>query len=631
MSGDSFSNPPKLKPGEYETWAPRFEAHVMAYDGEVWQIIEQGQQYVYMEGSVTELKPRLMYTTEDYKKLEKNARALRVLHNALEPGDLKKIIQYKDPSDIWDALKNIYEGSKDVKRNRILAVQSEFNNLRQVKNEPLHEYHSRFQGCLTTLINLGKKYKKWEITHKFMQGLSPEWDDFSRTLTALPTNKEKSLEELVAALDSNKIIEDVKMERREPQKAARQVALVGESSRYKKFKGKDFQRNKGKETSRTEELNVMTKALRVTDDRNSGRKPSGRNDSKKNVECFYCKKKGHYRKDCYKLKNDESKTERNQKEDDKGKKAMFAWGDSDDENNMGDIRRNVCLMAKGGSSSSETSSASSSSRKTASKESSTEVSSDDSQHGYYSRSDCLAMIKKLVLRVEELNAIIADQDQQMESMFEENHQYSIQIQKLDKAAGKRKIDSDDQFFDSLKGKEKLKPKSRPGLGYGEVTIAKPVHRQIQQSSTPRLKVDLDDDRTYGKGHQIWKKLNRRNSPIPIDFEKQKKKVSESKDIDFRKQKVCFRYGEEGHSQSKCKGKKSTSKKLSETSSSESGTFSGSKSHGKSGAVNDPSSSRVVKNVSHSLAVSKSQVPKPKTLSTLTPKPKKAQLVWVPKT
>ncbi|CAM9002720.1 unnamed protein product [Rhodiola kirilowii] len=117
MSGDSFSNPPKLKSGEYETWAPRFEAHVMAYDGEVWQIIEQGQQYVYMEGSETELKPRLMYTTEDYKKLEKNARALRVLHNALEPGDLKKIIQYKDPSDIWDALKNIYEGSKDVKRN----------------------------------------------------------------------------------------------------------------------------------------------------------------------------------------------------------------------------------------------------------------------------------------------------------------------------------------------------------------------------------------------------------------------------------------------------------------------------------------------------------------------------------
>ncbi|CAM8957790.1 unnamed protein product [Rhodiola kirilowii] len=71
MSGDSISNPPKLKPGEYETWATRFEAHVMAYDGEVWQIIEQGQQYVYIEGSATELKPRIMYTTEDYKKLER--------------------------------------------------------------------------------------------------------------------------------------------------------------------------------------------------------------------------------------------------------------------------------------------------------------------------------------------------------------------------------------------------------------------------------------------------------------------------------------------------------------------------------------------------------------------------------
>ncbi|CAM8994349.1 unnamed protein product [Rhodiola kirilowii] len=558
MSGETYSNPPKLKPGEYETWTVKFEAHVMAMDGEVWQIIEQGQQYIYLDETETELKPRLLYTTADYKKLEKNARALKVLHSALEPGDLKKVIQFKDPSDIWDSLKKIYEGSKDVKRNRILAVQSEFNSLRQ-------------------------------------------------DVAALPTTKENSLEELVAALDSNKTIEDVKLERREPQKSARQIALVGESSRYRKFKGKDYQRNRGKEVSRTEELTVMTKALRVTDDKYSGRKPSNRNDSMKNVECFYCKKKGHYKKDCYKLKNDESRTDRNQKEDIKGKKAMFAWGDSDDDNNMGDLRRNVCLMAKGSPSSSETSSSTSRSKKTVFKESSTEVSSDDSEPGYYSRSECIAMIKKLVLKAEELNAIVADQDQQMESMFEENHQLSIQIQKLDKAAGKRKVGSDDQFFDSPKGKEKQKPKSRPGLGYGEVSIAKPMQRQVQQRSTPRLKVELDNAKTYGKGYHIYVKLKRRNSPVPIDFEHQKKKVSESKAIDFRKQKVCLHCGREGHSQRRCRERKNISEEDSETSSSESGNCSVSKRSGKSSAVKDPSSSRTVKDVSHSKAVTKSHV------------------------
>ncbi|CAM8975462.1 unnamed protein product [Rhodiola kirilowii] len=253
MSGETYSNPPKLKPGEYETWTVRFEAHVMAMDGEVWQIIEQGQQHIYLDDTQTELKPRVLYDTADYKKLEKNARTLKVLHSTLEPGDLKKVIQFKDPSDIWDSLKKIYEGSKDVKRNRILAVQSEFNSLRQVKNESLHDYHSRFTGCLATLNNLGKKYKNWEITHRFMQGLGPEWDDISRTLAALPTTKENSLEELVASLDNNKSIEDVKLESREPQKAARQIALVGESSRYKKNKEKDYRRNKGRGTSRTEE------------------------------------------------------------------------------------------------------------------------------------------------------------------------------------------------------------------------------------------------------------------------------------------------------------------------------------------------------------------------------------------
>ncbi|CAM8889644.1 unnamed protein product [Rhodiola kirilowii] len=324
----------------------------------------------------------------------------------------------------------------------------------------------------------------------------------------------------------------------------------------------------------------MTKALRVTDDKYSGRKPSNRNNQK-DVECFYCKKKGHYRRDCYKLKNDEARTERNQKEDDKGKKAMFAWGDSDEDNNMGDLRRNVCLMAKGSSSSSETSSSTSSSRKTSSKESPTDA--------------------------EELNAIVADQDKQMESMFEENHQLSIQIQRLEKAAGKRAIGTDGQFYDSPKGKEKQKSKTKPGLGYGEVSIAKPMQRQVQQRITPRLKVDLDESKTYGKGYHIWEKLKRRNSPIPINFEKQKKKVSESKDVDFRKQKVCFHCGKEGHSRRKCKGRKSISKKVSETSSSESGTSSGSKRSGKPRARNDPSSSGAVKDFSHSKAVPKIHV------------------------
>ncbi|CAM8888209.1 unnamed protein product [Rhodiola kirilowii] len=72
-----------------------------------------------------------------------------------------------------------------------------------------------------------------------------------------------------------------------------------------------------------------------------------------------------------------------------------------------------------------------------------------------------------------------------------------------------------------------------------------------------------------------------------------KKVSGSEKTDFRKQKVCFHCGKEGHSRRQCKERQNVSKKGSENSRFESGICSVSERSGKPGEVSNPSSSGVV--------------------------------------
>ncbi|CAM8880014.1 unnamed protein product [Rhodiola kirilowii] len=80
---DSFGKPPLLKPGQFDWWQDQFEAHVCSLDGQLWSIFETGLLTIPLDTTYPEKpveKTKDKYTDEDYKKLEKNARAKKVLY-----------------------------------------------------------------------------------------------------------------------------------------------------------------------------------------------------------------------------------------------------------------------------------------------------------------------------------------------------------------------------------------------------------------------------------------------------------------------------------------------------------------------------------------------------------------------
>ncbi|CAM8909475.1 unnamed protein product [Rhodiola kirilowii] len=344
---DSFWKPPMLNPGEYDWWKDQFEAHVCSLEGKLWQVYEKGNFPILDVTDPTKPKEKEKdkYTDADYKLLQLNARAKKVLYMALSTGDQVKMAVYKTPKEQWDGLARLYGGNQDIKRNRILAATKDYESVEQRKDESLDDFYTRFQIIVAQLNSLDEILPQWKVTHQFMQALNSRWDTVTAALQAQKGIKDITLEELVANLQSQAGIAERKMARRQAGKS-QAIALKVE-------KALDIAQVSLPSKSEDEEISLLSKAFKMANtgrsqNFNRGRSQKGnkggtsdRTGAKEERTCYHCQKKGHLAKDCYSKKKGEPPAP-------KEAQAMFAaWGDSDEERSDEKQAKESCLMARG--------------------------------------------------------------------------------------------------------------------------------------------------------------------------------------------------------------------------------------------------------------------------------------------
>jgi len=69
-------------------------------------------------GSFVPKKPE-EFNAEDFKMMEQNAKAKRLLYFGLGPDEYTRISECKSTKGIWDALQVAHEGTSQVKQSRI--------------------------------------------------------------------------------------------------------------------------------------------------------------------------------------------------------------------------------------------------------------------------------------------------------------------------------------------------------------------------------------------------------------------------------------------------------------------------------------------------------------------------------
>jgi hypothetical protein len=128
---------------------------------QVWQSI--------VDGYTT---PTVPPTNDKAVKLgENNSKAINALLNGLSDTVFTKVAHCKSAKEIWDKLRNIYEGDSKVKAAKLQTYRGQFEQLKMKEDEDITTYFLRVDEIVNAIIGLGEEIEESVIVQKVLRSL----------------------------------------------------------------------------------------------------------------------------------------------------------------------------------------------------------------------------------------------------------------------------------------------------------------------------------------------------------------------------------------------------------------------------------------------------------------------------
>jgi len=169
----SMTRPPYFNGQHYNWWKNHMENYIRADDYELWMIIENGPiiPMKVTEDGKTVPKKLEEFNSDDFKKMEKNARAKKLLHFRLGPDEYTRTSECESVKKIWNALRVAHEGTNQVKQSRIVLLMRKYELFEMNDKETVMDMYTRFTYITNELKSLGKSFTIQELVRKILRFL----------------------------------------------------------------------------------------------------------------------------------------------------------------------------------------------------------------------------------------------------------------------------------------------------------------------------------------------------------------------------------------------------------------------------------------------------------------------------
>jgi len=178
------------------------ENYIQAKDYELWMLIKNGPLIpikVNEDGTKIHKKPEEI-AAEDYKMMEKNTKAIKLLYFGLGPDEYTRISECESAKDIWEALEIAHEDTNQVKQSRIELLMRKYELFEMGNRETVIDMYTRFIHITNELKSLGKSFTSEELVRKILRFLPRSWE---AKVTAIQEDKDMkaiTLDELIGNL-----------------------------------------------------------------------------------------------------------------------------------------------------------------------------------------------------------------------------------------------------------------------------------------------------------------------------------------------------------------------------------------------------------------------------------------------
>lgn len=155
--------------GHYDYWSMLIENFLRSK--EYWNLVEMGITVVAEGTDLSESQKRAI----DEQKL-KDLKAKNYLFQALDRSILETILKKDTAKDIWDSLKQKFQGTTRVKRAQLQALCREFEVLHMKAGESVNDYFGRTLIIANKMRIHGEKMDDVIIIEKILRSMTSKYD-----------------------------------------------------------------------------------------------------------------------------------------------------------------------------------------------------------------------------------------------------------------------------------------------------------------------------------------------------------------------------------------------------------------------------------------------------------------------
>ncbi|XP_030516486.1 uncharacterized protein LOC115729991 [Rhodamnia argentea] len=173
----------------YDYWSIKMTTFLMAQD--LWDIVEKGYE-VPQEGA-----------TVPKDQLQKDARALCVIQQALSEIVFPRIIGANTAKKAWEILREEFEGSDKVRTIRLQTLRRDFENSKMKVNETVQEYCGKLKELVNQMRAYGDGITDQRVVEKILVSLTQKYNPIVTTIEATKDLSTLSISELIVSLEAH--------------------------------------------------------------------------------------------------------------------------------------------------------------------------------------------------------------------------------------------------------------------------------------------------------------------------------------------------------------------------------------------------------------------------------------------
>ncbi|KAA8520150.1 hypothetical protein F0562_014406 [Nyssa sinensis] len=229
-------------------------------------------------------------------------RALTCLHSALSKTIFPSVMACETPKEIWEKLREEYEGSQRVKNVKLLTLKREFEMHKMKERETVKEYAGKLMEIVNKIKLFGESFPDSKIVEKMLISLPVRFKPKISAIAEFCDLTRITIIELISKLHAQK--------QRTSLRDDETVEGVFQARQKWRHQGKgnkngDAEKGKAANTSKDHGKRKELPPCNICERTNHQPKDCWFKNKPK-IECRFCKKLGHIEKNCRAKKNQAS-------------------------------------------------------------------------------------------------------------------------------------------------------------------------------------------------------------------------------------------------------------------------------------------------------------------------------------